>query len=62
MVGVKKITLYVLLIYFAASCSPKMHAIGVGMRLFSLSQNKYSPKKPYVNNIKKNKKIKAKPQ
>jgi hypothetical protein len=58
--GLKKITLYLLLIFFGTSCSPKMHAIGAGMRLFSLSQNKYSPKNPYVKGIKKNKKIKAK--
>jgi hypothetical protein len=35
------------------SCSPKMHAIGAGMRLLNTSQNKYSKKKPYLNEVKK---------
>jgi hypothetical protein len=31
------------------SCSPKMHAIGAGMRLLNTSQNKYSKKNPYYS-------------
>jgi hypothetical protein len=30
------------------ACSPKTHLIGLGMRKFNLSQNKYSKKNPYI--------------
>jgi hypothetical protein len=36
-------------------CSPKMHIIGIGMRNFNLSQNKYSKNNPYIDK-EKNKK------
>lgn len=44
--------LFIILIFFMSSCSPKMHLIGVGMRKFNMSQNKYTPNKPYIKNTK----------
>jgi len=45
---IKLSLIYLLLIYFNYSCSPKMHLIGVGMRALNMSQNKYSKKNPYL--------------
>jgi hypothetical protein len=61
-------TVLKLIIFFLATivfgCSPKMHFIGIGMRQFNLSQNKYSKNKPYINKeenkkqqLKKNRKL-----
>jgi hypothetical protein len=57
----KKILLYLILVFFTASCSPRMHTIGVGVRFFNLSQNKYTKRNPYLkvekeNQIKREKK------
>lgn len=38
-------------------CSPKKHLIGLGMRNFNLSQNKYSKKNPYIQAPKSKKRI-----
>lgn len=46
--ALKKITLYLILIFICTSCSPKMHALGIGVRVFNISQNKYSKKNPYL--------------
>ena len=36
-------------------CSPKTHLIGLGMRKFNLSHNKYSKKNPYIQSPKSKK-------
>ena len=55
---VKLIFIVLIAILANSSCSPKMHLIGLGMRTFNLSQNKYSKKHPYIKNEHENRKQK----
>ncbi len=43
----KKIIL-LLIVIFLSSCSPSLYINGTLMRKFNTSQNKYTPKKPYI--------------
>jgi hypothetical protein len=45
---VYKTLLIFLIITFTMSCNPKLHMVGVGMRKFNTSLNKYSKNKPYI--------------
>jgi hypothetical protein len=44
----KKILAIILIIIFLISCSPSLYVNGTLMRKYNMSQNKYTPKKPYI--------------
>ncbi len=50
----KKIFLFLFVMIVLTSCNPMMHIIGVGMRKFNTSQNKYSKSNPYYKPNQKN--------
>ncbi len=44
----KLLVFFIIFVMFITSCSPGLHLNGMFMRKFNMSQNKYSPKKPYI--------------